>query len=41
MMLGIIILIVSVSVFSLALLKAYNKDRKEKRKIAGALFEMN
>ncbi len=41
MLLGIIILISSISVFSFALLRAYLKDRNEKKKLSSALFEMN
>lgn len=41
MLLGIMILISSISVFSFALLRAYLKDRNEKKKLSSALFEMN
>lgn len=41
MLLGIIILVSSVSIFSFALVRAYLKDRAEKRKLSNALFEMN
>ncbi|MCA2004607.1 MAG: hypothetical protein LDL01_02320 [Ignavibacterium sp.] len=41
MLLGIVILISSVSIFSFALVRAYLKDRLERRKLSNALFEMN
>lgn len=41
MFLGIVILVSSLSVFSVALVRAYLKDRAEKRKLSNALFEMN
>ncbi|AFH47988.1 Hypothetical protein IALB_0276 [Ignavibacterium album JCM 16511] len=41
MLLGITILVSSLTVFSLALIKAYIKDRNEKKKLSTALFEMN
>ncbi|MEP0862264.1 MAG: hypothetical protein HRF52_12585 [Ignavibacterium sp.] len=41
MLLGIAILVSSVSVFSVALFRAYIKDRNEKKKLSTALFEMN
>lgn len=41
MFLGIVILISSVSIFSFALVRAYLKDRSERRKLSNALFEMN
>ncbi|WP_304131361.1 hypothetical protein [Ignavibacterium album] len=41
MLLGIIILASSVSVFSLAFFRAYIKDRNERKKLSTALFEMN
>uniref|UniRef100_A0A7V2ZHD0 Uncharacterized protein n=1 Tax=Ignavibacterium album TaxID=591197 RepID=A0A7V2ZHD0_9BACT len=41
MLLGIVILISSVSIFSFALVRAYLKDRSERRKLSNALFEMN
>lgn len=41
MLLGIAILVSSLTVFSLALIKAYLKDRNEKKNLSNALFEMN
>jgi len=41
MLLGILILAVSLGVFSLALVRAYLKDRREKRKLSNAVFEIN
>lgn len=41
MLLGILILLLSLTVFSFALVRAYLKDRREKRKLAEAVFEAN
>lgn len=41
MLLGILILALSLIVFSFALVRAYLKDRREKRKLSNAVFEVN
>uniref|UniRef100_A0A832DNL1 Sensor histidine kinase n=1 Tax=Ignavibacterium album TaxID=591197 RepID=A0A832DNL1_9BACT len=41
MLLGILILTLSLSVFSFALVRAYLKDRSERRKLSNAVFELN
>jgi len=41
MLLGVIILFSSLSVFSIVLFKVYFKDKKERKQLSDALFEMN
>lgn len=41
MLLGILILALSLTVFSLASVRAYLKDKRQKRKLSNAVFEVN